>query len=187
MPVILAILGALMSGLVMWMVWGNGIQVINHWLDASAEKSKAEKDAKAIAEAREKARRAPLRAIEDPREAALVVLTKLAMLRGEITAEQNLALSKIAADRLGLEGKPDHHTTLAAFAARAAGDGASVVADLSPLFHVRLSREEKRDLFAMLDEIAALHGGPTEAQGAMIERLAKRMSYSGGAGRNMIG
>lgn len=178
MPVLIAILGALMSGLFMWVVWGNGITVINHWLDQRADKAKSQKDAKAIAEARERARRAPLRAIEDAREAALVLLTKLAMLRGEITAEQNLALSKIATDRLGLGGKPEHHTALAAFAAKAAPDGEAVVADLSPLFHVRLSREERDDLFAMMDEIAALHGGPTEAQEAMIERLAKRLSYT---------
>ncbi len=179
MPVILAILGALMSGLFMWVVWGNGMEVINHWLDQRAEKSRAEKDSRAIADAREKAARAPLRAIEDPREAVMVLLSKLAMLRGEITAEQNVALSAIATDRLGLPGKPEHHTTLAAFAAKAATSADSVVADLTPLFHVKLSDEELDDLFAMLAEIAALHGGPTEAQEQMIGRVRSRMNYKG--------
>lgn len=178
MPVLLAVLGALMSGLFMWVVWGNGMEVINHWLDRRADKAKTQKDAKAIAEARDRARRAPLRSIEDPREAAMVLLTKLAMLRGEITAEQNLLLSKIAMDRLGLSGKPEHHTALAAFAAKGAPDGDAVVADLSPLFHVRLNAEERDDLFAMMDEVAGLHGGATEAQETMIERLAKRLSYA---------
>lgn len=178
MHILLAVLGALMSGLFMWVVWGNGMEVINHWLDQRASKAKTQKDAKAIADARDRARRAPLRSIEDPREAAMVLLTKLAMLRGEITAEQNLLLSKIAMDRLGLPGKPEHHTALAAFAAKGAPDGDAVVADLSPLFHVRLNAEERDDLFAMMDEIASLHGGPTEAQEAMIERLAKRLSYA---------
>lgn len=178
MPVVLAVLGALMSGLFMWVVWGNGMEVINHWLDQRADKAKTQKDAKAIADARERARRAPLRSIEDPREAAMVLLSKLAMLRGDMTAEQNLLLSKLAMDRLGLDGKPEHHTALAAFAARSVADGDTVVADLSPLFHVRLSAAERDDLFAMMDEVAALHGGPTEAQAAMIERLAKRLSYA---------
>lgn len=176
MPVLLAVFGALMSGLFMWVVWGNGMEVINHWLDQRAEKAKTQKDSRAIAEARDRARRAPLRSIEDPREAAMVLLTKLALLRGEITAEQNLLLSKIAMDRLGLGGKPEHHTALAAFAAKGAPDGDAVVADLSPLFHVRLSAEERDDLFAMMEEVAALHGGATEAQGAMIEHLRQRLS-----------
>jgi uncharacterized tellurite resistance protein B-like protein len=178
MPVILAILGALFSGLVMWVIWGNGMQVINQWIDGKSAQSKAEKDQQAIAEARDRATRAPLRSIEDPREAALVLLSKLAMLRGEITAEQNIALSRIATERLGLEGKPEHHTTLAAFAARSVPDPVKVVADLTPLFHVRLDAAEKDDLFAMMDEIASLHGGATEAQAAMIERTRSRMSYT---------
>lgn len=179
MPVILAVLGAMMSGLFMWVVWGNGMEVINHWIDQRAAKSKAEKDALAIADARDRAARAPLRALEDPREAVMVLLSKLAMQRGEITAEQNLALSKIAMDRLGMGGKPEHHTTLAAFAAKSAKDADSVVADLTPLFHVRLSGEEMDDLFAMLNEIASLHGGPTEAQEQMIARVRSRMNYKG--------
>jgi len=179
MPVVLAILGALMSGLVMWVIWGNGMEVIHHWLDQRSAKAKAEKDSKAIADARDKASRAPLRALEDPREAVMVLLSKLAMLRGEITAEQNLALSKIAIDRLGLPGKPEHHTALAAFAAKAARDANSVVADLTPLFHIKLSGEELDDLFVMLNEIAALHGGATEAQEEMIGRVRSRMNYKG--------
>lgn len=177
MPVILAIIGAMFSGLVMWVIWGNGMEVINHWIDQHAAKTKAQKDAKAIAEAKDRAASAPLRAIEDPREAALVLLSKLAMLRGEITAEQNLALSKIAMDRLGLSGKPEHHTTLAAFAAKASKDADSLVADLTPLFHTRLNGEEMDDLFAMLGEIAGLHGGPTEAQERMIDRMHSRLNY----------
>ena len=77
MPVILAVLGAMMSGLFMWVVWGNGMEVINHWIDQRAAKSKAEKDALAIADARDRASRAPLRALEDPREAVMVLLSKL--------------------------------------------------------------------------------------------------------------
>jgi uncharacterized tellurite resistance protein B-like protein len=182
MPVILALVGAFFSGVVMWLIWGNGLQVVHQWMDQSAERARHEKSAKAIAAARERASRAPLRAIEDPREAALVLLTKLAMQRGDITAEQNLALSKIAMDRLALDGKPEHHTTLAAFAARAAKDADAVVADLTPLFHIRLTAEEKDDLFAMMAEIAALHGGPTDAQERMIARTQSRLSYQGRTG-----
>lgn len=177
MPVVLAILGALLSGLFMWMVWGNGMTVLNHWLDGKAAKDRLAKDALAIADAREKAARAPLRAIEDPREAVMVLLSKLAMLRGEITMEQNVLLSRIANGRLGLDGKPEHHTALAAFAARAEKDANSVVSALTPLFQIKLSPEEMDDLFTMMDEVVALHGGPTEAQESMIQRVQSRLNY----------
>lgn len=182
MPVFLALLGAVMSGIFLWVIWGNGIQVINHWIDNYNARALEKKNVKAIADARERASRAPLRSIEDPREAAMVLLTKLAMLRGEITAEQNIALSRIANMRLGLEGKAEHHTTLAAFAARQTKSPEAVISDLSPLFHARLSPLEKEDLFAMLAEIAALHGGPTEAQVEMIERLRIRLGFRGAEG-----
>jgi uncharacterized tellurite resistance protein B-like protein len=175
MPVILAIVGAFFSGLFMWVVWGNGMEVINHWLDQRSAKAKTEKDAMAIAAARERAARAPLRAIEDPREAVMVLLSKLAMLRGDITAEQNVALSRIAMERLGLPGKAEHHTALAAFAAKSSGDADSVVTDLMPLLWAQLTPEEKTDFFGMLDEIAALHGGPTEPQDQMITRIRTRL------------
>jgi hypothetical protein len=181
MPVILAIIGAFFSGMFMWLVWGNGMEVINAWLDARAAKAKEKRDAEAIAAARERATRAPLRAIQDPREAALVLLTKLAMLRGDITAEQNVLLSRYTTERFGFEGMPEHKTTLAAFAARKAGDPDGVVADLTPLLHVELAPEALDDLFTMMNEIAALHGGPTEAQTRMIERTASRLGYRGPA------
>jgi hypothetical protein len=178
MPIILAIIGAFFSGLMMWIIWGNGMAVINQWLDTRAERARTEKDAKAIAEARERALSAPLRAITDPREGALVLLSRLAMERGEITAEQNVMLSQIATGRMGLPGKAEHHTTLAAFAARQAPGADRLVADLTPLLHVELSIEEKDDFFRLMDEIAALHGGPTDAQEAMIERVRRRMGFA---------
>lgn len=180
MPVILAILGACFSGVILWMIWGNGIQVVNQWIDNYNARVIAQKNAKAIAAARERASRAPLRAIEDPREAVMVLLSKLAMLRGEITAEQNVVLSRIANMRLGLDGKPERHTAQAAFAARAARDANAVVADLTPLLQARLSSEEMDDLFAMAEEITALHGGATDAQADMVVRLKSRLGYRGG-------
>lgn len=179
MPILLAIFGALMSGLVMWMIWGNGMEVVNHYLDARAEKKKREKDTRAAIENRFQSARAPLRAIIDPREAALALLTKLAMLRGEITMEQNLALSGIAEARLQLPGKPEHHTTVAAFAVKAVEGYSAVIDELAPLLLETLTDEEKSDLFAMMEAIAGLHGGPNEGQERMIERCARVLGFKG--------
>lgn len=173
MPILLAIVGAFFSGVVMWIIWGNGMQVIHHWLDGRTEKAKSAKDMRVAIESRERAATAPLRAMNDPREVALALLTKLAMLRGEITAEQNLALTRIASIRMGLPGIAEHHTTLAAFAARAIPDVDRFVGEITARLAGELSREEADDLFALMDEIAALHGGPTEAQTAMIARFAQ--------------
>lgn len=178
MPVIAAILGAIASGVFLWVVWGNGMQVIHAWLDQRGAKTKAQKDAKAIADARDRAARAPLRAIEDVREAALVLLCKLATARGEMTAEQRAAIRELAEGRLGFTGKLENQLALAEFAAKSVAEPTQVVADLTPLLHVRLTAEEKDDLVQMLDSIAAIHGGPTGKQEEMIERLHKRLGLA---------
>lgn len=175
MPVIVAIIGALMSGLMMWMIWGNGIQVVNAWLDGRAGKAKEKRDAIAIADAREKAARAPLRSIADPRDAALVLLSKLALLRGDITAEQNVLLSRFVTTRFGFDGKPEHRTAWAAYTARSGGEAEIIVAELLPLFDETLPPEAVDDFFLMLDELAALHGGPTDAQTHLIVHLARKL------------
>jgi uncharacterized tellurite resistance protein B-like protein len=177
MPVILAIIGAFFSGLFMWVVWGNGMEVINHWLDTRAEKKKQARDTQLAIENRVMKARAPLRAIIDPREGALALLSKLAILRGEITMEQNALLSRYAVERLGLPGKAEHHTTLAAYNARAVEGFEAVIDDLAPLFRDTLTQEEAADLFAMMWELAKLHGGPTEPQLRMVERTARVFGY----------
>ena len=178
MPVLLAIIGAFFSGMFMWVVWGNGMEVINHWLDTRAEKKKQTRDTQLAIENRVMKARAPLRAIIDPREAALALLSKLAMLRGEITMEQNSLLSRFALERLGLPGKPEHHTTLAAYNARALDSFEAVIDDLAPLFRDTLTEDEAADLFAMMWELAKLHGGPTEPQMRMVERTARVFGYN---------
>ncbi len=175
MPVIVAIIGALMSGLMMWMIWGNGIEVVNAWLDGRSGKAKAKRDAIAIADAREKAAKAPLRSIGDPRDAALVLLSKLALLRGDITAEQNVLLSRFVTTRFGFEGKPEHRTAWAAFTARSGGETEIIVAELLPLLLETLPPEALDDLFLMMDELAGMHGGATEAQAHLIEHLGRKL------------
>lgn len=177
MPVVMAILGALFSGLMMWVIWGNGMQVINHYLDLRAEKKKREKDTLLALENRVTKARAPLRAITDPREAALALLTKFAMLRGEITMEQNVMLSRFASERFNLPGKPEHHTTLAAFAVSGVEGFSAVIDDLAPLFRSTLTPDEVADLMAMMSDMGKLHGGPTEQQLRMMERMARIFGY----------
>lgn len=175
MPVIIALLGAIMSGLFMWMVWGNGMEVVNHWLDKRADKSKQARDAKAIAEARDKAARAPLRAIEDVREAVLVLLCALANARGEMTEEQRSLITGMARERLMLEGKVENHVSLAEFAVKQAPNLDAAIHDVTPLLFARLDETQKADLSAMLNEVIALHGGPTEKQDALALRITSRL------------
>src|SRR5215207_2060216 len=47
-------------------------------------------------------------------------------------------------------------------AARQAPSIDAIVADLTDLVREKLSRAERRELETMLDEVAALHGGPTD-------------------------
>lgn len=178
MPVILALVGALMSGVFLWIIWGNGMEVINHWLDQKAVKKNERRNALAIATARERAAAEPLRAITDPREAALVLMMRLAQARGEVTPEQRAAISRQAQDILGIEGALDQKLTLADYAARQAASTGTVVDVLSQLFSDRLDEAERRQLLGILDAVAAIHGGPTEKQTAMIARLTGKLALA---------
>lgn len=177
MPIFLAILGAIGSGLFMWLVWGNGMDVINQWLDGRAQQKKEAQDARAIADARDRALRAPLRAVEDPREAALVLLARLAQARGEMTPEQRAAIADLAREKLDLDEKLEHQIAVAEFAAKQAPSNMDVINDLAPLFQLRLTEEEVADLIGMVDAVGALHGGPTEAQITFITRLEARLGF----------
>lgn len=178
MPVVVALVGALMSGVFLWIVWGNGMEVINQWLDQRAVKTNERRNALTIAAARERAAAEPLRAINDPREAALVMMMRLAQARGEVTPEQRAAIAARAEAVLMMDGALDQKLTLADYAARQANSSVTVVDVLSQLFTDRLDEVERRQLLDMLEAVAAIHGGPTEKQTEMLIRMAGKLGLS---------
>ncbi len=82
MPFIGALLGAIMTGLMWWVLFGNGKEVIEHWLDSRNEEARRKASGEEAMRGRENERRAALRTLQDPREAAIAVMVAVAEARG---------------------------------------------------------------------------------------------------------
>lgn len=174
MPIIGAILSAVLTGLFYWVVFGNGKEAIMQWLD-SRDEAKRQKDATDSAvRAREDVERAALRQLGDPREAATALMTAVAEARGEMTPEQAHEIKAQMRTVLGYTDDLDNLLALGRHAARTARTPEAVLDETLPLFRERLTESEQDELVAMLEAVAAMHGGATERQTLLINRARER-------------
>lgn len=156
-----AIVTAILSGVTYWFVWGNGMEQLDHVL---GRKRNAKRRAIAIDEAQ----RAPLKAIEEPRDAATVLMVLVATRRGEMTGEQEALILEEMRTTLEYEGDVAGRLAVARHAATCAPSPHVVVTVLRDVLRKHLARAEFNQLSMMLRKIAALHGGPTEEQEKLI-------------------
>ncbi|HRJ69848.1 MAG TPA: hypothetical protein PK812_09580, partial [Beijerinckiaceae bacterium] len=63
MPFLAALAGAIMTGVMYWLLFGNGREVISQWLDQRNEQARRDQDTAASMRARISEARAPLRAL----------------------------------------------------------------------------------------------------------------------------
>lgn len=172
MPVIAAIVGAVLMGLFYWLIWGQGLQYIDMRLRESRDRKRnAQNRAKAI----ENQRLAPLRSIADARDAAAVLMVLVARERGVPTPEQTAAVEREMREVLGFGAELDTRLAYAKFAAEQAGSAEDAVDVLAPLFHAKLTPDEREDLFGMLRRVAEVHNGPTGTQERAIEYAERRL------------
>ena len=172
MPVIAAIVGAVLMGLFYWLIWGQGLQYIDMRLRESRDRKR---DARNRAAAIEAQRLAPLRSIADARDAAAVLMILVARERGEPTPEQTAAIEREMREVLGFGAELGARFTYARFAAEQAGSAEDAVDVLAPLFQSKLTPDEREDLFGMLRRVAEVHAGPTDRQERAIERAERRL------------
>ena len=175
MPFIGALLGAIMTGLMWWVLFGNGKEVIEHWLDSRNEEARRKASGEEAMRGRENERRAALRTLQDPREAAIAVMVAVAEARGDLTAEQTHEIRAQMRTALGYTDRLDDHIVLARHASRTAGKPETVIDETTGLFHDCLTMDERRDLMAMVEAVAGLHGGATDAQIGLIGRLRRHL------------
>ena len=89
MPVVAAIVGAVLTGLYYWLIWGKGLEYIESRVQRSRD---AKRDAQRRAAAKDAQSFAPLRSLSDARDAAAVLMFLVARQRGVPTPEQIAAI-----------------------------------------------------------------------------------------------
>jgi uncharacterized tellurite resistance protein B-like protein len=166
MPVVVLLARTLMFWVIYWFIRMGGV---DHFRTLSARR----KEEARRALSRELERTAPLRAIDDPRDAATVLM--LLIPRGrDPTAQQVAAIEKTMRGVLGLDHDVNERLTHARFIAGCAQNFAQAAGLFADLFNKRLTAEERRELVGMVEEIARIDG-PSPIQTAEIDVLKRRV------------
>ncbi|TDR94785.1 TerB family tellurite resistance protein [Enterovirga rhinocerotis] len=176
MPIVGAIFGAIVMGLIYWIMWGGGLAYIDAALNSRQERKRREQNAMRRIESDREAAKAPLRSITDPREAATALMLAVARSRGEITPEQTTAITGQMRERLGFDGDVDHRLSYCRFAAEKLAAPEAAIDEVAPLLRGALDPHEKEELRAMLEQVSALHGGPTDRQERFVGTLMRRIN-----------
>lgn len=169
MPVVAAIIGAIMTGLLYWFMWGGGMEYIDKALrDRQDDKRRAAK--------RKEIGTPPLKALKDPREAATALMVQAALARGVMTPEQEAAIQEQMRTVLEFGPELEERFKYCKFAAEQAQSPEMAIEDVVELLRKSLEPAEREDLRRILERIVAIHGGPTERQENFVERTMRRLS-----------
>jgi hypothetical protein len=170
MPIIALLFSTLAFWVLYWFIRMGGIDHVHSILTRHKEEARR-------AAARERERTASLRAIDDPRDAAMILMVLMARLAGDPTREQIAAIEQEVRTAFGFDAELTERMTQARFIARQA-DGFEQAAGLfSDLFNKSLAMSEKLELVAMLEAVASVEGR-TEAAAEALELLKRRIGLS---------
>jgi hypothetical protein len=170
MPIVALILSTLALWTVYWFVRMGGI-------DHFRAKETQRKEAERLAKAQEARRDAPLRTVDDPRDAAVILMVLMAREGGDPTREQIAAIEGIARTTFGFEHDLRARMTQARYIASRAIGFAQAAVVFADLFNKRLTVDEKRQLVDMVEEVANFEG-PHEAHADALGVLARRVGLA---------
>ena len=170
MPIIALVLSTLAFWMFYWFVRMGGVDHIR----ASSEKRKEEARRAA---ARERERTACLRAVDDPREAATILMLLIARVGGDPTKEHITAIERLIRVTFGFERELTERMTAARFIASRAEGFEQAAGLFSDLFNARLTTGERQELLGMLEEIAAVDG-PSTAHNEAVELIKRRIGLT---------
>lgn len=169
MPIIAAVFGALIAGLIYWIKYGNGMEhldnAVRDWRGARRRTA-----------SERQIRSAPLRSLRHPADVAGVLMAMVARLRGVPTPEQEAA---ITAQMRSIVAPGDDIETRMVFirhVAAQAPDTKVAIKVLAPILHDALSFAERDHFAAMLQRVAEVHQGPTEAQERLIDEILRAIA-----------
>jgi uncharacterized tellurite resistance protein B-like protein len=146
-------------------------------IDHFQAKAKERKDAARLVKARESERTGALRAIDDPRDAAIILMLLAVRCAGDPTREQIATIEKIAATTFGFERELTERMAQARFIASRADSFEQAAGLFSDLLMKRLTADERRELVAMVEQVAHLDG-PLPAQAEALEVLKRRTGFA---------
>jgi hypothetical protein len=166
MPVLVAIIGAVGTGLTYWFVFGNGQEVLAQWMrDRGNDKRRAL--------ARQALSVAPIKATTDPRDAAIALMVAAASIRGDMTPEQEAVISRHISETLDLGEDAEKRFTIAKFAAGQLSSPLDAIEAVKGLLQTSVGPDERQQLSTMLNDVAKVHGGPSEAQQRFIDNAMR--------------
>ena len=170
MPVIALVVSTLAFWLIFWFVRMGGLE---HMREASARR----KDAARLAKARASERVAPLHAVDDPRDAAVILMLLMARVGGDPTREQIAAIEKIVRSVFGFDHDLAERMRHARFIAGRADSFEQAAALFTDLLNKHLTRDERRQLVRMVEEVAQIEDH-SEAHAEAIDVLTRRMGLA---------
>jgi hypothetical protein len=169
MPIVVLIASTLIFWLIYWFVRMGGI-------DHFREQSQRRKDAARRTQARESERTAPLCAIDDPREAAIVLM--LLIPRGsDPTASQIAAIEDKMRAVFCFDRDVNERLTHARFIASRAQGFAEAAGLFADLFNKQLTADERRELVGMVEQIARIDG-PSAIQTEAVDVLKRKVGLA---------
>jgi hypothetical protein len=169
MPIVVLVASSLVFWVIYWFIRMGGV---DHFRELSARGKQEALRAKA----RELERTAPLRAIDDPRDAATVLM--LLIPRGrDPTAKQIATIEETMRVVFGFDDDVNERLTHARFTASCAQTFAQAAGLFADLFNKRLTAEERRELVGIVEEIARIDGLST-IQTEEIDVLKRRVGLA---------
>jgi hypothetical protein len=169
MPVVVLVASTLAFWVMFWFVRMGGV---DHFRERSARRKQEARRAAA----QELARSAPLRAIEDARDAATVLM--LLIPRGrDPTGRQIAAIEAAMRAVFGFGEEVNERLTHARFIASCAQNFAQAAGLFADLFNKRLTADERRQLVGMVEDVARIDG-PSPTQIAEIDVLKRRVGLA---------
>lgn len=169
MPVVVFIIGTLALWVAYYFVRFGG-------LDHLRERSQQRKDAARRVRARESERTAPLRAIDDPRDAATVLMLLITR-GGDPTPGQLSAIEETMRRVFGFDHDARDRLTHARFIASCAQNFEEAAGLFADLFRKQLNAEERRELVGMVEDIARIDG-PSAIQTDNLAVLKRKVSLA---------
>ena len=173
MPIVALILSTLGFWTLFWFVRMGGI---DHVRNRNAQRKAQQSEEARQSSAREAARNAPLRAVDDPRDAATILMLVLARGEGEATPDQLAAIESIARAEFGVDDDWVGRMTQARFIASRTESFEQAASVFTDLFDRCLTPDERRQLVNMLQQVAPER--PTVTQIATVAAFKRQLGIA---------